>query len=122
MRVTTRRRRWLGILGTWPVVYVVGIVTATWAFQTIGHPLPAPGPRDVLWTWGLVTVHVGTIVLGWVVLIACLVHLLLERRFAAWQKGIWALLLVFGTILTMPIFIWWQVRTDTAGNPDEGEP
>ena len=108
MLITSRRRRWLRILGTWPLVYVCAFVVAFYSLDFRGKPLPAPE----LLVPALFVVHLGTILLAYVVLITCLIYLIKSAHFALWTKVIWTVSLVLATIVVVPLFVWWQVMPD----------
>jgi hypothetical protein len=104
--MTGRRRRWLRILGTWPLAYVVVVVTAAQMLDLGARPLPFPE----LLLPSLFVVHFATILLALGVLLICLIYLWTGAPIALWEKAVWSVGLLLATILATPLFIWWRVR------------
>jgi hypothetical protein len=119
MQVTTRRKRWLAVLGSWPLFYIVAFVTMLNLFDVKEVAGPTPPATLPPWFMGLIALHVATILLGYAVLIGCLVYLVRRSDFSVGRKVLWFAALVIGNIITMPIFIMWQVRPEDDAQPPD---
>jgi hypothetical protein len=118
MQVTTGRKRWFAILGSWPLVYAIGFVAILNRIDVKGVVGPTPPATLPPWFMGLIALHVGTILVGYAVLIGCLVYLVRRSDFNVGRKVMWFAALVLGNIITMPLFIIWQMRSeDDARHP-----
>jgi len=111
MVVTVRKKWWLALAAAWPITYLFLLLFPLRWLASLGYPIPAPGPRDRVWTATVLTLHGGTIVLAWAILMFCLVYLLRGVQLGALQKAMWCVLLIAAPIITTPVFVWLHVQT-----------
>jgi hypothetical protein len=110
--MTRTRKRWLGVLSVWPLTYVFVFVVGINALNPKQYVGPAPPHELPAWFIGLIGLHIATILLGWAVLILCLIYLFRRADLKGWTKAAWLALLLFGNIVAMPFFVWLHVRAD----------
>jgi hypothetical protein len=105
----SRGFRWsIGVLSCWPTVYLI-------AFFGFAFYSTASGVHSISDSGVLPLVHIGTIILTFVLAAFYVLFLFRTHRVPNDKKALWAAVLLLGAMVSMPVFWYFYVRPTNDG-------
>ena len=111
----------LGIAAAWPAVYLISSLVVVPLLKPLGIVSSTPPDPLPWWFIGLLGLHAGTILLGVAVLFVCLTYLFRAARLDGYKTALWVVLLLLGSIVTAPLFVWWHVSPERRASVSPGQ-
>jgi hypothetical protein len=109
----------IGAATLWPLAYIVlfFVFVLTMVLSLARAPAPAP-PGPSAWPFAgflvLMVLHMGTALLIFGLMAFYLLFVFKSDRVAADSKMMWALVIVFGNIVAMPVFFYLHIWPERA--------
>jgi hypothetical protein len=114
----------LGLATAWPLVWMLIFLSAglyqVFSETSLWPPtLPSGTPR---WMLYVIAVHSLTCVLNLAILATYMIHLFKSDRVSQDKKVFWAVVLLAGNVIAMPVFFYLYVWKDAPSPPPPGGP